>query len=383
MSIFKRKITNQTNSQSIHELIMSYINDFVPTNSKNLWAVYACVNVIAETLGSLPLPIYQRKEGDIKEKVKLGEIDTLLLNPNTRQTRFDLFEEMVWHLALRGKYYAIKNGLGKKTKELLPINPDQVNVDETNYYKPVFSINGKEYQQKDLLIIYMHNGNSVISDQRKTIDLASSLSNYSNNFFKNGARPSGVIETDNKMETDAFIRFKKQWESFYEGTNNVGKTAILDQGKKYKPLALSNVDAQFLEFTKKSDVEICGIFRVPPHMIGILDNATFSNIENQSLSFTKYTMSPWCKRIELAITEQIIKPQLGTDYFCEFNMNALERADIVSRYQAYNTGRMAGFLSTNEIRKKENMNPVENGDEYLIPANMNIAGGAQENEKEK
>jgi len=383
MSLFKRKITNQITSQSLPDWINNYINSGIPTNTKNLWAVYSCVNVIGETMGSLPLPIYKNKKDGSKERLVNNEVNDLILKPNTRQTRFDFFEEMIWHLALRGKYFAVKNGIGKNLKELLPVSPDNVIVDESNYYHPTYTIDSKKYEPKDLLIVYMHNGDSVISSQKGTFDLAKSLNRYSNEFFKNGARPSGVIETDNKMEKEAFERFKKQWEDFHSGINNVGKTAILDQGKKYKPLALSNVDAQFLEFTKKSDVEICGIFRVPPHMIGILDNATFSNIENQSLNFTKYTMSPWCKRIELAITQQIIKPILGKDCFCEFNMDALERADISSRYKAYNTGKMAGFLSTNEIRKKENMNPVENGDEYLIPANMNIAGGDKNNENKE
>lgn len=380
MSIFRRKIVNTNNTDYIIPYFFQFLNNEIPSKAKNLWAVYACINVIAETIGSLPLPVYRKNKNGNREKIELKSINSLILQPNPRQNRFDFFEEMVWHLALRGQYYGIKNNIGKNTKEILSINPDLVIINESNYFHPIYTINGIDYESKDLLIVQKNNGESVISSQRKTINLADSLSSYSENFFKNGARPGGIVETDNKMDEAAYERFKKQWTDFYSGSNNVGKTVIFDQGKKYKPLSLSNVDAQFLEITKKTDVEICGIFRVPPHMIGILDNATFSNIENQSLNFTKYTIAPWCKRIELAITNQIIKPQLGNEFYCEYNMDALERADIVSRYNAHNIGRNAGFLSANEIRKKENLNPVENGDDYLIPANMNIAGGAQENE---
>lgn len=386
MSIFSKnkknnEIKNSTESMSLDSYFQQYINSGMSgmseSGAKKLFAVYACVNVLGESIATLPLHLYKINKNGEKEKI-YNDFTTLIKSPNEEDSQFDFLERMVWHLALRGNFYALKNKVGKETKELLWLEPDSVNTVITDW-KPTFTYNSNEYTKEKMFYIKSHGGKSIISSQAETLFFANSLKEYSASFFKNGARLSGMIEMQGKMDKDAFSRFKTMWEETFSGSQNAGKTAILDNGKTFHPLSVSNIDAQYLETTKKTDAEICGLFRVPPHMVGILDNATFSNIENQALQFTKYTLSPWCVRIEDAFTQQIVKPQFGTDYYCKFNMDALERGNIASRYAAYNIGRNAGFLSRNEVREKENYNPIEGGDDYLTPMNMNILGKEEEN----
>lgn len=383
MSIFSKKnkeIKDSIEPMSLDSYFRQYITSgmsgITDSSAKKLFAVYACVNVLGESIATLPLHLYKINKDGSKEKI-YNDFTKLIKSPNEEDSKFDFLERMVWHLALRGNFYALKNKVGKETKELLWLEPDSVNTVVTDWV-PAFTYNNKEYTKKDIFYIKSHGGKSIISSQAETLFFANSLKEYSANFFKNGARLSGMVEMSGKMDQEAFKRFKTMWNETFSGSQNAGKTAILDNGKTFHPLSVSNIDAQYLETTKKTDAEICGLFRVPPHMVGILDNATFSNIENQALQFTKYTLSPWCVRIEDAFTQQIVKPQFGANYYCKFNMDALERGNIASRYAAYNIGRNAGFLSRNEVREKENYNPIEGGDDYLTPMNMNILGKKEE-----
>jgi len=380
--LFGKNNNKYNNEIAIQDILRYFQGNFKmsETGAKKLFAVYSCVNVLGESIATLPLHLYKVNKDGSNEKV-YNDFTKLIKSPNEEDSKFDFLERMVWHLALRGNFYAIKNKIGKETKQLLWLEPDSVSTVVTDW-KPVFTYNNSQYTKNDIFYIKSHGGKSIISSQADTLEFASSLKEYSSNFFKNGARLSGIIETQGKMTEESFTRFKTMWNETFSGSKNAGKTAILDNGKTFHPLSVSNIDAQYLETTKKTDAEICGLFRVPPHMIGILDNATFSNIENQALQFTKYTLSPWCVRIEDAFTQQIVKPQFGESYYCKFNMDALERGNIASRYAAYNIGRNAGFLSRNEVREKENYNPIEGGDDYLTPLNMGTLGKTEDkNEK--
>jgi HK97 family phage portal protein len=169
------------------------------------------------------------------------------------------------------------------------------------------------------------------------------------------------------------------WDDTYGGVERSNKVAIVDDGKKVERLSLTNEDSQFLDSNKYSDSQIAGLFRVPVYMIGNYDKATFSNIEHLGIQFARFTMAPWCRRVETALTQQCLNDK---KLYVEFLMDSLERGDILSRYQAYRTGRESGFLSANEIRQRENMDPYEGGDEYLQPLNHKAVGeeeGGQQN----
>ncbi len=345
---------------------------------KRLYAVYACVNVLAESLATLPPKLYKKSEAG-REVVKDHVFSRTLKKPNELGTSFDFFEQLVWHLALRGRYFAMKVKVRGEVYSLIPIeDPDSVTVITTDDYELRFIIKGETYTLDDVLYIQMHNGRSIIKAQADTFGKNQAINRYGASFFKNGAMPGLVIKNPNRFKDDAaFERFRKQWEDTYGSAGKANKVAILDDGKTVEKLSLTNEDSQFLDTNKYSDSQIAGLFRVPVYMIGNYDKATFSNIENLGIQFARFTMAPWCKRVETAITEQCLKDK---SLYVEFLMDSLERGDILSRYSAYRTGRESGFLSANEIRQRENLDPYEGGDQYLTPTTHSVAGEGEQDE---
>lgn len=348
-----------------------------PATATRLASVYGCCNVLAESLATLPIKLYNKtiKNGDpVEELVTDNRFARTLQRPNPNDTPFDFFERIVWQLALRGQAFAIKNVVMGEVVELLPIDdPSEVMVNENPDWTLSFVYKGKTYSQKQMLYLKMRDGKSILKQQSDTIGRAQAITKYAGSYFKNSALPNLVVSTDATMNKDAADRFKETWDSTFRGAENGNKIAILDQGKKLTPLTVSNEDAQFLETSKYTDTQICGLFRVSPHMIGILDHATFSNIENLGIQFRTYTMTPWCRRIETAITRQCLW-DMGqpNSLHCEFNLDGLERGDIKSRYQAYTQAIQAGWMTPNEVRKKENLNKQDDGDRFWIPANMDF-----------
>lgn len=346
-------------------------------SASQIATVYNCVNVLAETLGSIPLKVYRRKKGGEKEEIENGLTKTLAM-PNSRQNSFDFFEDCVWSLALRGKFFAYISKVMDKM-ELLTLSPDLVTVHQKDDWTLEFQYQGQTFGSDKILYIQTHGGDSIITSQAKTLGQAQVYTKYSSSYFRNNGQPGVVLSRKKDFTSDEdFLKFKRQWDACHTGAFNANSVAILTGDTELKTIPISNQDSQFLETEKYTDSQICGMFRVPPHMVGYLDKATFSNIENLAQQFSRFTMTPWCKRVELALTLQLAK-LYGDDLFCEFNLDGLERGSIETRYKAYSTGRNSGFLSVNEIRKKENMDPIENGDVYLIPKNMGVAGSKETN----
>jgi len=348
---------------------------------QRLYAVYACVNVLAETLATLPPKLYRVEDDGGRSVVKDHLFAKALKNPFQTGTAFDFYEMLVWHLALRGRFFAMKVKVRGEVAEFVPIeDPDQVEVITTDDYELRFKIKGKEYTRDEVLYIQMHNGRSIIKAQADTFGKNQAISKYGATFFKNNATPNLVITSPNKFkDEESYLRFKKMWDDTYSGVERSNKVAIVDDGKKVERLSLTNEDSQFLDSNKYSDSQIAGLFRVPVYMIGNYDKATFSNIEHLGIQFARFTMAPWCRRVETALTQQCLNDK---KLYVEFLMDSLERGDILSRYQAYRTGRESGFLSANEIRQRENMDPYEGGDDYLLPTTHTVVGeeeGGQQN----
>lgn len=340
-------------------------------------AVHACVNVLAESMGSFPLKVYRRQPDG--SRAVSSKFSGLFAQPCPGWTYFDWIEHIMWCLCLKGRYFAIMvRGTGQEIRRLLPVDdPDKVSINSKDDWTETYTFEGREYTDRDMLVIKSHSGRSVIRDQADAFEYAKALQDYSFGLFKNGARPSGVIEAPNGFkDQEAFDRFKESWQSTYGGPGGSGKVAILDNGKVFKPISVSSEDLQFLESKKYSDSQIAGIFRVPPHMIGNLEHATFSNIENLALQFSTFTMLPWCRRIEEALNKSVIRPMDPWEY-CEFSQDGILRGDAASRWQAYQMARQAGVMSANDIARKENMNPIpadKGGDDYWRPANLVVAG---------
>ena len=220
-------------------------------------------------------------------------------------------------------------------------------------------------------------GYSPIAMAKNAIGMAIACEEYGAKFFANGAAPGGVLEHPGTIKDPQRVR--ESWQSTFGGSGNANKIAVLEEGMKYTPIGISPEQAQFLETRKFQINEIARIFRVPPHMVGDLEKSSFSNIEQQSLEFVKYTLEPWLVRWEQSIQRTLLSPEEKKRYFAKFNVEGLLRGDYASRMSGYATARQNGWMSANDIRELENMDRIpaeEGGDLYLINGNMLPLGNA-------
>ena len=214
-------------------------------------------------------------------------------------------------------------------------------------------------------------GYSPIAMAKNAVGMALACEEYGASFFANGANPSGVLEHPGVLKDPAKVR--DSWNEVYRGSGNAHKIAVLEEGMKYTPISISPEEAQFLETRKFQIDEIARLYRIPPHMVGDLEKSSFSNIEQQSLEFVKYTLDPWVIRWEQALMRSLFTPAEKQQYFIKLNVDGLLRGDYQSRMNGYATGRQNGWLSANDIRELEDLNPIqaeEVGDLYLINGNM-------------
>ena len=199
-------------------------------------------------------------------------------------------------------------------------------------------------------------GYSPIAMARNAVGMTLACEEYGSSFFANGARPGGVLKHPGVLKDPSKLR--ESWQAVYGGTANTGKVVVLEEGVDYQQISIPPEEAQFLETRKFQIDEIARLYRVPPHMIGDLERATFSNVEQQSLEYVKYTLNPWVVRWEQSLQKALLLPSEQKRYFIKFNVDGLLRGDYQSRMQGYSIGRQNGWFSANDIREMENMNPI-------------------------
>ena len=347
-----------------------------------LSTVYACVRVISETIASLPLGIYETVN-DGNEKATDHPLYRLLHDePNSEMTSFVFREVMLAHLLLYGNSYSqiIRSGKNQVIG-LYPLLPDHMNVDRDSKGNLTYTYttsDGKTVLIKPRDVLHIPGlgfdgvmGYSPIALEKNAIGLGIASEEYGSKFFSNGARPSGILTHPNTVKNPKALR--ESWNSAYGGSSNSNRVAILEEGMRFEPIAIPNNEAQFLETRKFQVDEICRIFRVPPHLVGNLEHATFSNIEHQSIDFAVHTIRPWLVRIEQAMNRALLSDQEKGRFFVQFNIDGLMRGDYKSRMEGYAIGRQNGWLSANDIRALENQNPIpadQGGDAYLVNGNM-------------
>ena len=344
-------------------------------------AVYACVRILAETIASLPLHTYMNTETG-KEKAREHPMYHLLSDsPNPEMTSFVFRETLMGHLLLWGNSYSqiIRDGHGKVVA-LYPLLPDKMKVERSEngeiYY--IYNSEGKDYLLRNTEVLHIPGlgfdgliGYSPIAMAKNAIGMAIATEEYGAKFFANGANPGGVLEHPGIVKDPQRIR--DSWNSVYQGTSNAHRVAVLEEGMKFSPIGIPPEQAQFLETRKYQTEEICRIFRVPPHLVGDLERATFSNIEHQSISFVVHTIRPWLVRIEQSINKSLFTDEEKKEYFVSFVVEGLLRGDYESRMRGYSIGIQNGFMSPNDIRRLENLNPIpseEGGNTYMVNGNM-------------
>ncbi|WP_434064317.1 phage portal protein [Proteinivorax tanatarense] len=341
-------------------------------------AVYACVRILAETLASLPLHTYKYTDKG-KEKARDHPLYHLLHDePNPEMTSFVFRETLMGHLLLWGNAYAqiIRDGRGK-VMALYPLMPDKITVSRTEkgtlFY--IYQKEGKSYHLRSDEVLHIPGlgfdgivGYSPIAMAKDAIGMAIATEEYGAKLFANGAKPGGVLEHPGTLKDPAKVR--DSWNSVYKGSGNAHKVAVLEEGLSFKPIGIPPEQAQFLQTRKFQINEIARIFRIPPHMIGDLEKSSFSNIEQQSLEFVKYTLDPWVLRWEMSLKKALLTPSEKNSYFIKLNVDGLLRGDYKSRMEGYSIGIQNGFLSPNDIRKLEDMDSIEHGDIYAMNGNM-------------
>ena len=359
-------------------------------SAMQMTAVYSCVRILSEAIAGLPLHLYRYDKDGRKEKALDHPLYFLLHDePNPEMTSFIFRETLMTHLLLWGNAYAqvIRNGKGEVVG-LYPLMPNRMTVDRDEHGKLFYSYqvsNDDAPTMKTGTVILKPSdvlhipglgfdglvGYSPIAMAKNAIGLAIATEEYGAKFFANGATPGGLLEYPGTVKGPDRVR--ESWNKGFSGSQNAGKVAILEEGMKYTPISIAPEQAQFLETRKFQINEIARIFRVPPHMLADLEKSSFSNIEQQSLEFVKYTLDPWVVRWEQSIQRSLLSPSEKQKYFVKFNLEGLLRGDYQSRMSGYATARQNGWMSANDIRELENLDRIseeDGGDLYLVNGNM-------------
>jgi HK97 family phage portal protein len=346
-------------------------------------AVYACVKILAESVASSPLFVYKRI-GAGKEKARNFYLYPVLHgSPNDQQTSYEFKSLVIAHWALRGNHYSEKlMDQGGRVRGLSPLDPDRMSIKWGPGGDLIYEYRFRNGGQKEFTpdqIFHFRGlstdgicGLSPIAQFRQAIGVAQAQEEYAGRMYGNGMRPSGVFEHPEVMSQEAHERLQESIKERYVGLENAGNPVILEEGMKWHSISMTAEDAQFLESRNFQVAEIARIFRIPLHMLNELTHATFSNVEHLGIDFVVHTLRPILVSLEESLAFQLLTPAEREDYSIEFLVDALLRGDTESRFKAYSIARVNGWMSANEIRERENMNPLppEVGDVYLTPVNM-------------
>lgn len=372
-------------SQALSELVGISYNTYTgkrvsPQLAMQLTAVFGCVRVLAESVGMLPCSLYEQLDRGSKKAIKERLYKLLSVKPNGYMTPQEFWELLIACLCLRGNFFAYKVMALGEIVELLPLDPGSVVAKLNSQWEPVYQVtfpdgSSDTLSQKEIWHVRIFtldglNGLSPIAYARQAIGLGMATEEHGSRLFSNGAVTSGVLETDQTLSDEAFNRLKADFEDRHQGLANAHKPMILEMGLKWNQISLSAEDAQFLETRKFQLEEICRIFRVPMHLVQNTDRATFNNIENLGIGFINYSLVPYLTRIEQRINLGLVKASKQGQLYAKFNVGALLRGDMKSRFEAYATAINWGMYSPNDCLELEDRNPRPGGDVYLTPMNM-------------
>jgi HK97 family phage portal protein len=346
-------------------------------SAMRLSAVFGAVRVISETIASLPVGVKKSVDG-VVEDASSHPIHNLLNHPNKMMTGFTFYETCQAHLVLHGNaYIGIRRNEAGLPVELLPVHPNRVNVKVYKGEKFYIIDDGKE-KFDDTEMIHVVGlgfdgvvGKSVIQSASESIGLGLAADRFGGSFFGNGANVSAVLTHPGRLSDEAYKRLIASWHARNAGLDNAHKTAILEEGMSLEKMSISPQESQFLQTRKFTVEDIARFFRIPLAYLGSLENSsTRANIEEQGIQFQRNTILPWVKRWEAELNNKLFTKSDRGNYYVRFNMDALLRGDLSSRYNSYAVARNWGWLSANDIRAFENMAPIDGGDKYLTPLNM-------------
>lgn len=394
-SVFQRTAAQipESRSDSQH-WYSSYISNVASGSNVNYEtavgtaAVYTAVTAISQSIGSLPFITYERRENGGRERATKNPFYFLFsVMPNDWMTSGEWVEMILVHLLLRGNAYNFKlRDRSGRIVGLIPVNPSRIQVQQLDdmslsYHYTMNDGTTRDLSQREIMHFRIGFsdgivGRSPITVARETVGLTIELEQYAGRFFQNSAKPSGVLSHPAKLDKPTSDRIRESWQNAHAGKEQAWKVAVLEEGMKFEPITMTSVDAQFVEQRRFQLEDIARIFRVPPHIMGDLSRATFSNIEHQSINFVVYCLMPYIKRLEQTVlTNCFLSQGSGKELYAEFLIDGLLRGDAKSRQEGFEIMRRNGIISANEWRRLENLSPTSDGagDKYLVPMNMTWA----------
>lgn len=357
--------------------------------SLRLIGVWACVRVISEDVASLPLLCYNRLERG-KERIPQHPLYRLLHeSPNPYMTSTAFREALQGHVLLWGNAYASieRDEMTGRPMALWPLRPDRMDAPVISdagtllytYHLPT----GEPRSLTQSEVFHLRGlssdgitGYSPITLHREGLAWSIATREYGARFFGNDSRPGGILQAKNRLSDEAVKRLRESWETAHRGLEQSHRIGVLEEGIEWKQTGIPPEDAQYLEVMTFQLQDIARIYRTPPHKIGDLSRATYSNIEEQAIEYVSDTLRPWLVRWEQQANKDLVMPSERGRVFVEHLMDALLRGKTLERFQAYQLGLQNGVYSPNEIREFENLNPFEGGDTHLQQVNMAPYGTA-------
>nr|DAQ49982.1 MAG TPA: portal protein [Caudoviricetes sp.] len=380
-----RSLENPTvplSAESAYEEIfgMQPTKSVSPDLAMKLSAVYACVYVLSSSVAQLPLHV-KCKSGDKVDTVKDHPAYYLLHDsPNAWQTSYKLREYAQSSVLLYGNAYIHivrdKNGEVVSLESLEPWKVQLLKNGSRYVYAYYGDDKTMSLSPDDVLHIKslgpsIKTGKSVIQTHAETIGLGLDARKFASGFFGGNARPAGILSVKTPLNSNAWENFKKMWQTAQEKLRSEeNKTILLPAELDYKALTVSPVDTELLSMMKLNRSEIAGIFNVPAHMINDLEKATFSNISEQTIQFIRFSVMPWVVNWEQELNRKIFtEAERKAGYFVKFNLAGIMRGTAGERATFYHAAITDGWMSRNEARQLEDMNPVEGLDEMLVSVN--------------
>lgn len=372
------------------------VNNYTALNYTALWS---CVRVICKAVSTMPLHLYERLDAGGKRRAVKHPLYFLLHSrPNSEMVPLTFKDTLTAHVLTWGNGYAEiernKNGYPIALWPLTPnrVTPERNKINREVQYKVLLPDNGGTTTLRASQVFHIPGpgfdgikGYSVLTMFRESIGLGLSLQEYAARFFGNGAMPGGVLEHSGQLGEAAHKNLRKSWHEMHQGLDKVHRLAILEEGMKYHQIGISPEDAQMLESRKFGQLEMTSIFQIPPHKVGHMNDATFSNVEHMGQEFLTDSLLYWLTLWEQTVHWKLLSQEDQLRYFAEFLTANLLRGDLKSRYEAYAIARQWGWMSADDIRDKENENPLPDGQgqTYWMPLNMRPVNQAGHSEPQK
>lgn len=357
--------------------------------------VFACVRRISNTIASTPVHLMRTQNGRTEKVPANPGYDLLAAEPNPWMSPVDFLDAVQSQVTLRQNGIAVINfDNNGRAAELIPVDDIRNVTWKMVDNRLVYNVGAKDYDQREILHIRANakngiDGSDIVYTLRNSIGLAVALQDNASDFFANGSRPSGVFEHPGALGDKAYARLKSSLNKKWGDADNpegmkAYETLLLEEGMKYSETRHTNRDSQMEEARIHQNNEIARIFGVPPHKVGILDKASFNNIEEQSREYVQDTILPWVVRWEHELNRKLLtRKQRIQGFHYLFNLDALLRANLKSRYEAYQIGIQNGIINKNEAREKENLPPYSDGEIFIEPMNFHRVGtqpqGAENN----